>query len=388
MLNGLSAFRKSMKKLFVIFLFGLCLLQVPTFAQNKKIIRVAILQDANKAYLSIHGKFEIKALGADESLYQGRRLRTALIVPRDTGIEIGGLDFKICCLRIVPEKDGVIYINDRLFRGEINITRNQNLKLTIVNSLDIEDYVAGVLYHEVSHLWLLEAIKAQAVATRSFALYQASLNKDKDFDLTSDIYSQVYGGKTSEKYRTNVAVNKTKGEALFYKGAILPAFFSATCAGHTEDASNLWNINLPPLKGVVCNFCINSPHYSWRKNFRLKNIEEKLRKEDFDIGDIKNIEIVKRNSSGRVDTLKITSRDGSSLNISGKDFRRIIGPNELKSNNYEIEMKGYYVDFVGKGWGHGVGLCQWGAKAMAEQGNNYIQILKFYYPGAEIRKWN
>lgn len=325
-------------------------------------------------------------LELNEALFQGKRLRSAMVVPTDTGIKIGNQEFKICCIKIVPEKDGVIYVNDRRFRGEINIIRNQNLKLLVVNSLDLEDYVRGVLYHEVSHLWPLEAIKAQAVATRTFALYQEKLNKDKDFDLTSDIYSQVYGGKTSEKYRTNQAVDKTKGEVLYFKGEILPAFFSATCAGHTEDAKNLWKIDLPPLKGVVCDFCIDSPHRNWRRNFRLKNIEEKLRKADFDISDIKNIEVLQRNSSGRVETLKITSRDGSSVTISGKEFRQIIGPNEIKSNNYEIKMRGYYVDFVGFGWGHGVGLCQWGAKSMAEKGYSYIQILKFYYPGAEIKK--
>jgi stage II sporulation protein D len=309
-----------------------------------------------------------------------------LAAPTKTGIKIGEQDFKICCIRIAPERDATIYINDRRFRGEINLIRTQNLKLTVINTLDIEDYVRGVLYHEVSHLWPLEAIKAQAVATRSFALYQAGLNKDKDFDVSSDIYSQVYGGKTSEKYRTNAAVDKTKGEVLYYLGKILPAFFSATCAGHTEDAANLWNIDLAPLKGVVCNFCIDSPHYRWRKNFRLKNIEEKLRKADYDVSDIKEIRILKRNSSGRVEVLGVVCRDGSSVKISGKDFRQVIGPNEIKSNNYEIVMKGYYVDFLGHGWGHGVGFCQWGAKAMAEKGYNYIRILKYYYPGAEIRK--
>lgn len=362
------------------------ILSGPVFSQDKGIIRVAIVRDAGRVYLAIRGKFQILALGTNEPLYEGKRLKAAKVIPVDTGIKIGDLDFKICCIKIVPQKDATIYINDRRFRGEINLIRNKNLKLTVVNCLDIEDYVRGVLYHEVSHIWPLESIKAQAVATRTFALYQASRNKDKDFDVTSDIYSQVYGGKTSEKYRTNLAVDKTKAEALYFQGEILPAFFSATCAGHTEDAGNLWKIDLAPLKGVACNFCINSPHRQWRRNFRLKNIEDKLRKADYDVAEIKDIRILKRNSSGRIDTLEIACRDGSKVAISGKDFRSIIGPNELRSNNYEIIMQGYYVDFIGQGWGHGVGLCQWGAKGMAEKGYNYTRILQFYYPGTEMKK--
>ncbi|MDP2939295.1 MAG: SpoIID/LytB domain-containing protein [Candidatus Omnitrophota bacterium] len=374
------------KQKIIIFLFIFLNICSLAFALERGNIRVAIIEDEPGFYLTIRGRFEILALGTNEPLYQSSRLRSSQVLPEYTGIKIGNLDFKICCLRIVAKKDATIYVNDRLLRGEINIIRNKNLKLTVVNNLDLEDYVRGVLYHEVSHLWPIEAIKAQAVATRSFALYQAGLNKNKDFDLTSDIRSQVYGGRFSERNRTNKAVNKTKGEVLYFKQEVLAAFFSATCAGHTEDAGNLWKIDLLPLKGVVCNFCINSAHYQWKRNFRLKNIEEKLRKAGYDLGDIKNISVLKRNSSGRIEVLEIICREGSSFTISGKDFRQIIGPNEIRSNNYEILIKGYYVDFKGIGWGHGVGLCQWGAKGMAEKGFNYRKILSFYYPGATIKK--
>ena len=122
----------------------------------------------------------------------------------------------------------------------------------------------------------------------------------------------------------------------------------------------------------------------WKKNFRLKDIEDILNAGNRKTGPIKQIAIVDRNRSERINTLKITSRDGKQTLISGKDFRQAIGPNVLKSNNYEITMKGYYVDFVGKGWGHGVGMCQWGARGMALQQFTYKQILSYYYPHAAL----
>ena len=102
------------------------------------------------------------------------------------------------------------------------------------------------------------------------------------------------------------------------------------------------------------------------------------------MGLIKEIKVLERNKSQRIKELKIIERDNKEVVISGKDFRNIVGPNLIKSNNYVIEMKGYYADFLGKGWGHGVGLCQWGANFMAGQGYRFDQILKYYYPGAEI----
>ena len=265
---------------------------------------------------------------------------------------------------IQPMKDSSVTINNHRFRGDLVIIRTPTNRLTVVNSVNIEDYIKGVLYHEVSHHWPMEVLKAQAVATRTYALY--SINSlAKDYDVTNDIYSQVYGGRNSERYRTGLAVERTTGEILTYKGNILPAYFHATCGGMTEDAGRLWNIDLPPLKGVPCQFCKDSPHMRWVKNYRLKDIQDALNNHGHVIGLIKSIDVAERDRSSRISQLKITGRKGEQLLLKGKDFREVIGPNDLKSDNYEIEMKGYFVDIIGRGWGHGVGMCQWGAYGMA-----------------------
>jgi stage II sporulation protein D len=229
----------------------------------------------------------------------------------------------------------------------------------------------------------MEALKAQAVASRTYAMYQMQENKDNDYDVTSDIYSQVYGGKASERFRTSQAVDETDSQILTFEGKVFPAFFSATCAGHTEDASLLWDTDLTPLKGVVCGFCRESPHYNWHYVFSLPEIEDKLAQSGRSIKGISQISILGRDNSGRITDLKITSAQ-EETKIAAKDFRNIIGPNIIRSTNFNVTVVDSDAVFEGLGWGHGAGLCQWGAYFMAKQGYKYEEILKFYYPQAEI----
>ena len=187
--------------------------------------------------------------------------------------------------------------------------RTPDNHITVVNDINVEDYIKGVLYHEVSHHWPMEALKAQAVAARTYALY--SINPaGKPYDVTNDIYSQVYGGRDSERYRTDLAVDYTRGQVLTYNDKIIPAYFHATCGGMTEDAQELWNLpDIPPLRGVPCGFCANSPHFHWKKNFRLKDIQDALNLHGYKVGTIKDISIVDRDRSERIEHLKITQKE-------------------------------------------------------------------------------
>ncbi|OGX08393.1 MAG: hypothetical protein A2Z88_02155 [Omnitrophica WOR_2 bacterium GWA2_47_8] len=350
-------------------------------------IRVAVLNNVSEFTIAVRGEYEI-VNPKDGSVVTGsRRLKSSLVTATPNGFKIGEKEFYSNRLGIVTDKDVTVRINgkDKNFRGQMDIVKTGKGKFVVINSLDLERYVQGVLYHEVSHRWPIEAIKAQAVATRTYALYRMKMSADELFDVTSDIYSQVYGGKSAERYRTNTAVERTRGLILIYNNEILPAYFHSNCGGYTEDANELWEEhNIPPLKGRVCPYSVKSPHNSWKKNFRSKDIEEKLAKFKYNTGAIENIAIVARNKSGRIKTLKFTSRDGRVTFVSGKEFRAIIGPNEVKSNNYVVQMKGYYFDLIGKGWGHGVGLCQWGAENMSRQQKKFDEILAFYYPATSI----
>lgn len=357
-------------------------------AKPPELVRVAIVRDSRELNLAIHGSYQLRDMTSGNVIGKGIYLVESKVRLLDRGILIGLKVYPSTHLTIEPARDASIIIDQRPFRGEVTFIRTTDNHITVVNDINVEDYIKGVLYHEVSHLWPMEALKAQAVAARTYALY--SINPaGKPYDVTNDIYSQVYGGRSSERYRTDLAVDYTKGQVLTYNNKIIPAYFHATCGGATEDARELWNVpDIPPLRGVPCGFCQISPHLHWKKNFRLKNIQDDLNLHGYKVGPIKDIAIVDRDRSDRIEDLKITQKDGTDLIIKGKDFRDIMGPNVLMSNNYEITMKGYYVDIVGKGWGHGVGMCQWGALGMARQQFNYRQILAYYYPQSVLMDYH
>lgn len=377
-----------MKKILITSLFILGITDIAVSQDQQPIqpvLRVAVINNSPSVNLSIKGPYEIKTLQTEELIESGSFLKSTDVFPVPEGIEIGKKPYKFFGIKIEPGKDAFILINDRIYRGEIDIIRTKDTKLLLVNHVGLEDYLYGVLYHEVSPRWPIEALKAQAIVSRTYALYQKSINETKDFDLTSDFYSQVYGGKTSEKYRTTRAVDLTRGEVLIYEGKLLPAYFHATCGGRTEDASELWNTDLAPLKGIKCNFCRLSPHYRWENSLSFEEMMEKFAFGGY--GDFSRIIAVvpkDKNPSGRLKTLNIIT-DSGQISISAKDFRQIMDPRIIRSTNFDVTVEGNKVTFKGYGWGHGVGLCQWGAYFMALRGYKVKEIFKLYYPGTEIK---
>ena len=347
-------------------------------------IRVAILDEAPSFNLAINGPYSLLGEG-NKILFEGNYLNDARVLIKGELIKIGNLEFDITRIKVIPQADDAISVNTRRFRGNIEIITKKDQKFLVVNHLDVEDYIKGVLYHEVSHFWPIEAIKAQAILARTYALYEAKVNKALDYDLKTNTASQMYGGRTSEKFRTNMAVEQTKREVLTYKNELFPTYYHATCAGHTEDAANLFNIKIPPLAGVTCDFCKQSPHFKWQAKVSLKDILEKLKGKGFNLGVIKDIKIKGINASGRISQLEIEGRDRN-IFLSGKDFRNAVGANLIRSTNFQVKIENGFANFIGFGWGHGAGLCQWGAYFMSKQGRNYKEILEYYYPGAELKK--
>jgi len=356
-------------------------------AYKPPVLRIAVIKNADIVTLTIKGKYKIRSVYTQEILHEGRSLKNSKVAPTISGLLVGKNPFKIFAIRIETKRDGGIFLNNRRFRGSVDIIRTEDLKLLAVNHVDVESYLYGVLYHEISPLWTMDAIKAQAIAARTFALHQKRERRKQDYDLTSDVYSQMYGGKTSEKWRTNRAVNLTRGEVLTYKGDIFPTYYHATCAGHTLDASRLWSINIEPLKGVKCDYCKKSPHYRWRRRVSFGQIEEKLNKSGHEVKGVYAIEIEGKGESGRVTNVIVKGKN-KRLKIDSNKFRLVIGPNILRSAKFDLTIARDIVLFEGVGWGHGVGMCQWGSYLMSKKGYDAGEILKFYYPGAKIKVWN
>ena len=376
-------------KLSKLLLGGLAVLlvmQSPAWAAPKKSFPIRVLVAEDRTYLGITVKedYAIRALPSMQLVKKGKLLPGVRLTPTPTGFRLGKQELVCQGLLIEPAKDRDLYLDDSRFRGTVSVGKSKNGLLFAINRLDIEKYLYGVLHHEVAPWWPMEALKAQAVAARTYAYYQAQVSRGNDYDVKSSTSSQVYGGSTTERYRTKKAVDRTAGQILTFEGKVFPAYFHATCAGVTAGAEELWDIRLKPIGGgVKCGYCRISPHYYWQAKVPLSTIEDKLKQYNRSVGQILKVEAVTQTPSGRVGSLKITGTLQEAV-IAAKDFRVWIGGTVMKSTAFTVEVKEDFAEFHGKGWGHGVGLCQWGALGQALLGRSYQDILKFYYPGSVI----
>ena len=267
-------------------------------------------------------------------------------------------------------------------RGPLEI-QNSLSGLAVINRIDLEAYVAGVVSGEVSPKWPLEALKAQAVAARTYVLYKKSLNQQQPFDVFSSVQDQVYHGHAVRSESVLQAVAATKGHVVTHERRPIYAAYSSTAAGQTEDALYVWALDLPYLKGVDCPFDEQSPRYNWRTSFTFDYLEQQLRKEGYTVGTVATLTPYTFTPSGRVDRVRLL-HSGGEIILRGQDLRRIVGYSKIFSTNFSIESFGAEVVVVGHGAGHAVGMCQWGMREMAKLGYDYHSILRHYYPGTTL----
>lgn len=255
----------------------------------------------------------------------------------------------------------------------------------VINQVDLEEYVKGVVPGEVNSSWHPEMLKAQAVAARTYALYQQMLSASRDYDVVATVQDQVYKGKDGVDTAVLRAVDETRGLVLTYQQAPIYAAFSSTAAGLTEDAVNVWSKDYPYLKGVECPFDLDSPFYQWKASFRMDKLEQNLRQQGYAVGAITSIESLAFSRGGRVAKLRILHSEGE-LILRGEDLRKAVGYSIVPSTQFTIDSVGREVVLSGYGAGHAVGMCQWGAKELAELGYPFSTILSYYYPGTELQE--
>ena len=277
-------------------------------------------------------------------------------------------------------------VNIAPYSGNIYIKEPQNKYLI----LDIDEYLSGVVSGEMGEDSPYEAFKAQAVVSRTYLLFTSKKNKQKGlpYDIENSIYNQVHKVCKSEKIRN--AVDETKDEILTFNGEIVEIFFHACCGGKTTSPSSVWGGNYNgSINGIIDDYCEGTPYYSWEKKYSSDYLSD-----IFKLYNIDKIEIVEKDASGRVKNLNLITKGGKVMQLSGHKFRLKIlsaltkvsfdNPSNLPSTMFDVEKKDNDFIFRGNGYGHGVGLCQWGAKKMAESGKNYREILKFFFPDMEI----
>jgi len=269
------------------------------------------------------------------------------------------------------------------YRGEIQI-KPENGKVLIINVLPIEEYLYGVVPSEVPASWPEEALKAQAVCARTYAVRSMYQNRSKSFDVEATTNSQVYRGMSKEDLRSTRAIQETSGLVMVYDGLPIQSFFHSNSGGVTEDPKNVWGNSVEYLPSVRSDFDKIGENYSWEDRFTQDQMDSFLN--NLGIGKIQDITVVNRFPSGRVDSMEALGTSGAKK-IKATDFRRFLGATKIKSTRFGIRKEDDGSYFVrGLGYGHGVGLSQWGSYAMAKENYSFEDILNYYYKGISFAR--
>ncbi len=356
-------------------------LSFPAQAQSSPIIRVKILEK-EIVQAGATGGFQVKGKGNIRFfLASSFPLR---IESSPSGIKIDQRNWG-SIVWIIPETDSSLCLVDwRRYRGTLLIKQKGKF-LEVINELPLEEYLYGVIKWEISPDWPFVAVAAQTIAARTYALkkLEASLPENQDYHLLSTEDDQVYGGVESEDPPIRTSVDSTRGKVITCEGELINAHYHACCGGYTASSAAVWGESFPYLVARADPFCKDSPYYDWEWKFQARKLRQLLRKKGLLLGKLYRIQPLSFDQSGRVKQLKIQYRGGEKY-LKGTEFRRLVGPDKLKSTLFKVVRYANYFVFTGKGSGHGVGMCQWGAKGMAEKGYGTNEILQFYYPGTTV----
>jgi stage II sporulation protein D len=307
---------------------------------------------------------------------------------------------------------GTLTVRNAPYRGELHIQQASGGGLTVVNRLDMETYLLGVVPREIGRfdLDIYEAIKAQAVAARTYAVTYLGRRQQQGFDVYATVEDQVYGGAAAENETVNRAVRETAGEILTYNGQPITAYYHSTCAGQTAAIDEVWNNAPVPYLVSVRDidpqgqaYDRASSRFRWEERWTHEQLVSILNRTLADslggrrIGQIRDMRVLERTPSDRVRRMRIET-DAGTFTV-GKDRVRWILPpirngnptGILNSSKFDVALTrsgGRVTEIVatGGGWGHGIGMCQVGAMGRARAGQDYRTILGTYYPGTVIRK--
>lgn len=339
-------------------------------------IRVAIVKNAASVVIDGFGLLVSRENGEAVAL-----VPPVHVMPGSDAVLVNGVAYR----RLTFATSSVIFVNSKPYRGVAEISPADK-GLLVVNELPLEEYLVGLINCEISSAWPIESVKAQAVIARTYALNRKEARKKAFYHLESTVIDQVYDGCLIEDSRAKRAVTETTGEVLTYKGAIIQAFYHSNCGGKTEASENVWGASLSYLMGVECEYCLTSTTSGWEQTLSLRDCEEKVRAAGVKVTGLTDIRPGVRNGRGRLRNVVLVTSRGE-VSLPGDQFRKVIGYGVVKSTNFTVKVSNGEAVFSGIGNGHGVGLCQWGAKQRALEGFVYSEILTYYYPGTALKKF-
>ena len=369
-----------MKKV-LLFLFPLLLLGCAHAGQT---VRVQLAENLKTAQIQNSGLVYLYAQEGGKKYKVSQPETLSIKISSDGKLQVGALAHKGIIV-LEPAANVTLTYQKNTYTGKL-YAMPQGKTFRLVEYTDLEDYLLGVLPYEMSYSWPLEALKAQAVAARTFTLMQIQNNKKTDFDLYNDVRSQMYKGSGKVYDSVRQAVEGTRGQVLTYKGDLFNTYYHANCGGGTDDAKIWTGSSAPtvkPLTGASCSTDSHSKSYSWQATVPSKSINSFINKNGL-AGSVSKIKVAQRTDTKRAVTLQFTTSKGSKT-LSCAKFRLAVGSSLLKSCKItSVSKSGSGFAFAGHGYGHGVGMCQDGAKGMAENGKNYKKILAHYFPSSDL----
>ena len=281
-------------------------------------------------------------------------------------------------------ENGLLEVEGRPYRGSIRITGGPEPLL--INVVGLDDYLAGVINNEISSAWPVEAVKAQAILARTYTVYRMGQRQNLAYDVEATVRDQVYQGVASEDDAARSAVAETRGLILTYGGEPIEALYHSACGGRTESPEWVWGGTAKPYQqSVACGYCEEAPNYFWRYPASGAADPAELGKKLGLSEPVLELKILTKTPSGRAAQLRVAGRHSAKV-MSGREFREALGGEAVRSTLFDVQSEpaGFWV--MGSGSGHGVGMCQWGARGMAAAGKRSEEILQHYFPGTEIQK--
>ena len=377
-----------------------------TNAQSLTQFSVKVLLDDSVRKISFNPRDDYRIINSEttEVLYTVTAGDFVEITAQNNCIMVGPKNYNAKHLTFQPAGSHPFAINDNeMYRGSLELIANSDNTLMVINDVSLEEYLEGVVASEMPSYWETEALKAQAIAARTYVLFiKSKFGAKRLWDVKGTQANQVYRGMRAETLRTTDAVLSTSGMVLTcwqQDWEIFPTYYSSVCGGHTEDSENVFGDSYETLHGVDCPWCrLNTKPvlFYWPDaTYDLKDISESIfaRYPDLrELGEIVKVEVKDEskypNGLTRITGVKLTGSEGKIGFLRAEDFRLVIDPTGSKIQSTcctIISMRDDVLFISGRGFGHGVGLCQYGAREMARQGKTYKEILDFYYPGNRIK---
>lgn len=355
---------------------------VPPKFERPPILRVWLSDEPAAPQISCAGQCRV-VLFPDGQAKRHARLAAAKAAIVPGGIRLGDAVYECSSLEIEAESGGEVRVGGRGYPGTIRLLRSAG-RVTVIVLVGVERYLPSVVGGEMPADWPAEALKAQAVAARTLAIFYHLQRAAFEYDLTSTVEDQVYAAGKAKPSIVE-AVEATRGEVLLHDGGLFPAFYHSTCGGETESPGKaLGKPEYNFLTGVPCGFCTDSSHYEWNATVSAAELASKLKAAGIGVGAITAVSAEEGDErTGRM--VKLVWPGGSAL-VPIADFRRAVGRMEIESGKFQCRAEGGEFRFTGRGFGHGAGMCQYGCRGMASVGRLYREILMHYYRNTAIGK--